>query len=147
MKCIIAWCFLSFNSGICELEHYVNQFKSVQSLNSPSESVIDDADTEEIINYSFTSKRRKIDVYRAQIEMKTIHLVANYEQYLFTDISNDWTVCLNRVLIYNELFEFGKAFCGRRSSALTPVPKGGTFHPPPTLHAIFLQFQRILLRS
>ena len=87
------------------------QFKSVQSLNSPSESVIDDADTEEIIDYSFTSKRRKIDVYRAQIEMKTIHLVANYEQYLFTDISNDWTVCLNRVLSYNELFGFGKAFC------------------------------------
>ena len=69
------------------------------SLNYASESVMDDTDTEEIINYSFTSKRRKMDVYRAQIELKTIHLVANYEQYLFTDISNDWTVCLNMVLI------------------------------------------------
>ena len=47
------------------------------NLNSSSESVIDDIDIEEIISYSCTSKRRKIDVYQAQIEMKTIHLVAN----------------------------------------------------------------------
>ena len=59
---------------------------------------MDDTDIEEIVNYSCTSKRRKIDVYQAQIEMKTIHLVANYEQFLFTDTSNDWTVCLNTVL-------------------------------------------------